>query len=48
MSIDVMVVLGEVSKVVPYGIALSMSLMGRHFEEVYKKHIGVVMKHRFV
>jgi hypothetical protein len=21
----------------PYGIALSMALMGRHFEEVYKK-----------
>jgi hypothetical protein len=48
MSIDVMVVFGEVSKVVPYGIALSMSLMGRHFEEVYKKHIGVVMKHGVV
>jgi hypothetical protein len=21
----------------PYGVALSMALMGRHFEEVYKK-----------
>jgi hypothetical protein len=28
----------------PYGIALSMALMGRCFEEVYKKPIGVVMK----
>jgi hypothetical protein len=34
MSIDVMGVFGEVSK---NGIALSMSLMGICFEEVYKK-----------
>jgi hypothetical protein len=30
-------VFGEVSKVVPYGVALSIALMGRNFEEVYKK-----------
>jgi hypothetical protein len=28
----------------PYGIALSMALTGRCFEEVYKKPIGVVMR----
>jgi hypothetical protein len=26
-----------------HGITLSMALMGRHFEEFYKKPIGVVM-----
>jgi hypothetical protein len=28
----------------PYGISLSMALIGRFFEEVYKKSIGVVMR----
>jgi hypothetical protein len=27
----------------PYGIILSMALMGRYFEEVYKKPRGMVM-----
>jgi hypothetical protein len=28
----------------PYGISLSMALMKRFLEEVYKKPIGMVMK----
>jgi hypothetical protein len=44
MSTDVMGGFEEVSKWSLYGVALSMALMGRNFEEVYKKPRVVVMK----
>jgi hypothetical protein len=37
MSRDVMGVFGEVPNWSPYVVALGMSLIGRLFEEVYKK-----------
>jgi hypothetical protein len=48
MSTDVMGVFEKSPKWSPYGVALSMALTGRHFEEVYKKPIGVVMKPKVV
>jgi hypothetical protein len=47
MSTYVMGVFGQVSKEVPYGVYLSMALMERFFEEVYKKPRGVVMRPEF-
>jgi hypothetical protein len=38
------VYLDKYPKLSPYGIALSIALTGRFFEEVYQKPIGVVMK----
>jgi hypothetical protein len=48
MSTYVMGVFEKSPKWSPYGVSLSMALIGRHFEEVYKKPIGVVMKYEFV